>query len=220
MKHSDGVPFRYSEAMWHNIKESLDCVGIDADTATLPYINQVVPHINQTRCSLRTELERLAQRYRDGVSARIPTVRQVVGATTDDIKKIAVVRDLFSIIDGHYCETFIPLLLGRERTTEIHQFLSAVEIELQEEVERVHHGSEDEALRCEGAQHNAGKPELRKYVRRLAKVWDKLVVGKSAPPRLRNNFVRVCAVCVVTETKITKRNVRSFLSSEKTKTTI
>jgi hypothetical protein len=88
-------------------------------------------------------------------------------------------------------------------------------------VERVYHGSEDRTLRCEGAQHNASKPELRNYLLRLAKVWDELVVGKSAAPRLRNSFVWVCAVvCVTPETKITKRGVRGFLSSEKTKTTI
>jgi hypothetical protein len=210
MKYSDGVPFRYSEAMWHNIKESLDRVGIDADTATVSYINQ-------TRCPLRTELERLAQRYRDDVSTRIPTVREFIGAITDDIEKIAIVRDLFSVT----ARSWVTYLLDDERTAMLHTLLSAAETELREQVERVYHGSEDRTLRCEGAQHNASKPELRNYLLRLAKVWDELVVGKSAAPRLRNSFVWVCAVvCVTPETKITKRGVRGFLSSEKTKTTI
>jgi hypothetical protein len=213
-------PFHYEDVKWRKIKQSLAVIGgVDADTTTVPHIND---DGEKTRCSLQTKLERLAQKYCIDASRRIVTVRQVIDETTNNIKKIAAARDVFAI-----ASSWVPYLLGdddeigEERAAKIHQLLTTVVIDLQETVKQVGSGSEEGVFRYDGKRGNAGKPALRGYLLRLAKVWDELA-GASGEPRYRNRFVHACAepiVADVTGKKVTIKNVRDYLS-KKTKTKI
>jgi hypothetical protein len=90
----DTTTFHYDAMQWLKVRRSLDRIGVDADTATVLY-GKVPLSGKKVQCPLQVELERLAQKYCVNASMRIPTAREVIDATADDIKKIAVVRDLF-----------------------------------------------------------------------------------------------------------------------------
>jgi hypothetical protein len=198
---TDDMLFHYDAVQWHKVRKSLAVIGVDADTAT----------VDKKQGSLRAELERLAQQYCEKAQMRFPTVRDFINEATDNAKKIAAVRDLFT-------PKLWPVayLIGDKRAAEIHHFLTTVETELQEAAKRAMVGAYEQDFRYEDGRHNAGKPALRNYLLRLAAVWDELA-GASGEPRHRNRFLRDCAAPV---TGVTIKNVRDFLASKKTKTTI
>jgi hypothetical protein len=212
LQTTDDKTFHYGPKRWDWVRQSLKVIKINADTAT----------VGKEQRPLRSELERLARQCWEcweNKSSRPPTVAQVVNTTTNDIKKIATVRDLFGyekLTDhGRVVRSFVPVLLDDKRAAEVHQLLTAVVLELEAEVKRVHHGSEIDMFRYEGRQGNASKPALRNYMKRLAAVWDELA-GASTAPRHRNRFVAACVLVDV----ISIKNVRDFLSNKKTKTKV
>ena len=200
------APFHYSETAWDNIKENLDRIGINADTATVAF--------GQTPRSLRAELEEQVQEYYESLSAPNPSAQEYSDAITSDIGKVAEARDLFSANNT----SVLLHLLDDKRAAELHELLGAAVTELQERAKLIDYRNSD----FRNARHNARKLELHCYLLSLVEVWDELVDGKSAPPRrLRNDFVWVCAAPVVktkltkrgAKIKLTKRGVRIFLSS-------
>jgi hypothetical protein len=196
-------PFHYNAVKWTKIKQSLAVIGVDADTATVLD--------GKAQCSLQAKLGWLAQRYRSHAQVKIPTARRFVDEITAQRDKIAAVRDLFAP------QCWVAFVIGDARAAEIHRLLTTVETKLQGEVKKVFRtAAYDEVVRHEGRQHNAGKPALRDYLLRLAKVWHKLA-GESGEPRHRNRFVHACAAPVA---DVTVKNVRDFLSDKKTKTAI
>jgi hypothetical protein len=200
-------PFHYEDVKWRKVRQSLAGIGVDADTATVLD--------GKARCSLQTELERLAQQYCTHAQGRIPTARQFADEIAAQRDKIATVRDLFAP------KSWVAYLIGDARAAELHRLLTTVETELQREVKKVFRtAAYAEVLRYEGKRGNAGKPVLRDYLLRLAKVWHELA-GESGGPRHRNHFVLAAAAPVASvKANVTIKTVRDFLSGKKTKTTI
>jgi hypothetical protein len=197
------APFPY-DAKWDKIRKSLALIGINADTATVLH--------GKARCPLREELVRLAWRYHTHkMMRRTPTARQFAGEIAASVKKIAAVRDL--------CAPYHTMvyLIGDKRAAEIHRLLTTVETELQDEAKSVLTSTYENVVRHEGKHRNARKSVLRDYLLELAKVWHELA-GASGAPRHRNQFVLAAAALATIDVSI--KNVRDFLSSKKTKTTI
>jgi hypothetical protein len=197
---------------WRKIKQSLDRIGVDADTATvrkgkIKWAGEELVPLNKRQCALREELERLTQQYQAMTQIRTPTAHQLVKEITVDIKKIAAARDLFEPYQWP-----VAYLIGDKNAAAIYQLLAAVETELQVKAKRelASYGAQ---LRY-GKQDNASKLALCDYFLRLAALWDELA-DESSKPRHRNSFMKACAAPVMPN--LTIKNVRDYLS-KKTKT--
>ena len=193
---TDDMLFHYGAAQWVKIRRSLRNIGVDADTVTLQN--------GKTQCSLRDELEQLAQDYSIS-EVRILTARQFADKIAKRRDKIAAVRDLFAPKD------WVAFVIGEARAAEVHRLLTVIEAELPVKTKEVICGLELH----EGKPLNAAKPALRDYLLRLTEVWNE--VAGETEPRHRNRFVHACAVPVVP--KLSIKNVRDFLSDKKAKAT-
>jgi hypothetical protein len=163
----------YSEEQWHQIKDIVAKLDLDADTV----------RVGNSRTLLCEALEGLANSY--GLDFYIDrwqlTPRRAVKEFGDTIAEIKLALRRLNILGR--VATYAPKQ-ALAATKALQNFVTASELHQRLDVARKA-GS--------GSTRNAGKPQRRAYLIELEKIWQELAGTQSRQRKLKADFLLSCA---------------------------